>query len=107
MPVDTIYTISIEPKVDYKVMRNKIYIAKESDVKMIHCSKTQLTSLSSTIRQYLIVYLAYKISKPLNKAHLSNDLFNKMLYYKDGIQVAEFNDRISVWDEDDESYGIY
>lgn len=107
MPVDTIYTVGLEPNVDYKIMRGKIYIAKEEDVKMIHCSKTQLSSISTTLRQYLIMFLAMKICKPLNKAYMVDELFGKMRYWKDSIQTAEFNDRIQVWDDTDETFDIY
>jgi hypothetical protein len=107
MPVDTIYTISIEPSVLYKVMRGKIYIAKENDVKMIHCSKTRLSSISTVMRQYIISFLAYKICRPLNKAHLVDELFGKMLYFKEQVQNANFDDRIDVWGTKDEDYGIY
>ena len=107
MPVDTIYKIGLEPDVLYKIMRGKIYIAKENDVKMIHCSKTRLSSISTTMRQYLIFYLAMKICKPLNKAHLVDDLFSKMLYFKEEIQKGEFNDTVEVWGIEDEDFGIY
>lgn len=107
MPVDTIYTIGIEPDVAYKVMRGKIYIAKEDDVKMIHCSKTRLSSISTTMRQYLIFFLAWKISKPLNKGHLVDELFGKMLFFKDDIQNAKHDDMEDVWRDTDDSWGIY
>ena len=107
MPVDTIYTIGIEPDVLYKIMRGKIYIAKEDDVKMRHCSKTRLSSISTIMRQYLIFFLAWKISKPLNKSHLVDELFGKMLYFKENIQTARHDDKIDIWNLDDESFGIY
>lgn len=107
MPVDTIYTIGIEPSVPYKVMRGKIYIAREDDVKMIHCSKTRLSSISTVMRQYLIFFLAMKICKPLNKSHLSGELFEKMLFFKENVQTAEFDERVKVWEDDDDTFIIY
>lgn len=107
VPVDSLYIVGIEPKVEFKVMRGKIYIAKEKDVKMIHCSKTQLSSINVTMRQYLIYFLAFKICKPLNKSFMGEELFNKMLYFKDKVKMAEMEDLQDNWGEDDESFDIY
>lgn len=107
MPVDSIYTISIEPEVLYKIMRGKIYIAKENDVKMVHCSKTRLSSISTVMRQYLIFFLAWKISKPLNKGHLVDELFGKMLFFKEEIQKSNHDDLIDFWGLEDKDFGIY